>query len=164
MIAEISSHREELRELCRRFHVRRLDLFGSATGDDFDPARSDLDFLVEFDPRAPEALSFKTFFGLKEAPRRCSAVASTLSSRARFAIPISRRASSGLASPSLKRDRKSLLWDASNAATALGGMTAGTSFREFRQRSCSALRRGAPVRDSRRSAQSTRPPGCGACG
>ena len=56
MIAEISSHREELRELCRRFHVRRLDLFGSAMGDDFDPAHSDLDFLVEFDPRAPEAL------------------------------------------------------------------------------------------------------------
>ena len=26
MIAEIASHREELEELCRRFHVRRLDL------------------------------------------------------------------------------------------------------------------------------------------
>jgi predicted nucleotidyltransferase len=67
MIAEISSHREELEELCRRFRVRRLDLFGSATGDDFDSERSDLDFLVEFDPRAPEALSFTTFFDLKEA-------------------------------------------------------------------------------------------------
>ncbi len=67
MIAEISSHREELRESCRRFHVRRLDLFGSATGDDFDADRSDLDFLVEFDRGAPRAMSFKTFFGLKEA-------------------------------------------------------------------------------------------------
>ena len=67
MIAEISSHREELRELCRRFHVRRLYLFGSATGDDFDADRSDLDFLVEFDRGAPGAMSFKTFFGLKEA-------------------------------------------------------------------------------------------------
>jgi predicted nucleotidyltransferase len=67
MIAEISSHREELGELCRRFHVRRLDLFGSATSDDFDAVRSDLDFLVEFDQQAPEALSLKTFFGLKEA-------------------------------------------------------------------------------------------------
>lgn len=66
MIAEIASHREELEELCRRFHVRRLDLFGSAATDGLDPARSDLDFLVEFDPTAPEALSFKTFFGLKE--------------------------------------------------------------------------------------------------
>jgi uncharacterized protein len=67
MIAEISSRREELEELCRRFHVRRLDLIGSAAGDDFDPERSDLDFLVEFDRRAPEALSFKTYFGLKES-------------------------------------------------------------------------------------------------
>jgi uncharacterized protein len=66
MIVEISSHREELGELCRRFHVRRLDLFGSATGGDFDAERSDLDFLVEFDLRAPEALSFTTFFDLKE--------------------------------------------------------------------------------------------------
>ena len=31
----------------------------------------------------------------------------------------------------MKRDRKSLLWDASNAATALGGMTAGKSFANF---------------------------------
>jgi predicted nucleotidyltransferase len=66
MIAEISSHREELEELCRRFHVRRLDLFGSATGDDFDSERSDLDFLVEFDPRAPGGCA-DAFFGLKES-------------------------------------------------------------------------------------------------
>jgi predicted nucleotidyltransferase len=67
MIADITSHRDQLRELCRQFHVRRLDLFGSATGEDFDAERSDLDFLVEFDLRAPEALSLKTFFGLKES-------------------------------------------------------------------------------------------------
>jgi hypothetical protein len=66
MIADIALHREELRALCRRFHVRRLDLFGSATrGGDFDPARSDLDFLVEFDRGAPGALSLDTFLGLK---------------------------------------------------------------------------------------------------
>ena len=64
MIAEILSHREELDELCRRFHVRRLDLFGSAAGDDFDAERSDLDFLVEFEPAA---LSFHIYFGLKES-------------------------------------------------------------------------------------------------
>jgi predicted nucleotidyltransferase len=67
MIADILSHREELGELCRRYHVRRLDLFGSAARGGFVPARSDLDFLVEFDPRAPEALSLKSFFGLKES-------------------------------------------------------------------------------------------------
>jgi uncharacterized protein len=66
MIAEIVSRREELQALCRRFHVRRLDLFGSAARDDFDAARSDLDFLVEFDRQAPEASSFNAYFGLKE--------------------------------------------------------------------------------------------------
>ena len=64
MIAEISLHRGELEQLCRRFHVRRLDLFGSAASDDFDPAHSDLDFLVEFEP---EALSFDIYFDLKES-------------------------------------------------------------------------------------------------
>jgi uncharacterized protein len=68
MIPDIAQHREELRELCRRFHVRRLDVFGSAARQaDFDPARSDLDFLVEFDSGAPEALSLKTYLGLKGA-------------------------------------------------------------------------------------------------
>ena len=38
MIDEIELHREEFRALCRRFHVRRLDLFGSAARGDFDPS------------------------------------------------------------------------------------------------------------------------------
>lgn len=66
MIADISSHRKELTELCRRFHVRRLDLFGSAAGDDFDAERSDLDFLVEFEPTPPGGYA-DAFFGLKES-------------------------------------------------------------------------------------------------
>ena len=44
---------EALATLCRRFHVRTPDVFGSAVAGRFDPARSDLDFLVEFEnPRA----------------------------------------------------------------------------------------------------------------
>jgi uncharacterized protein len=66
MIAEIASHREELTELCRRFNVRRLDLFGSAASDDFDAERSDLDFLVEFEPAPPGGYA-DAFFGLKES-------------------------------------------------------------------------------------------------
>ena len=51
MIAEIATHRAAVAALCARFHVRRLDVFGSAArGTDFDPARSDIDLLVEFDP------------------------------------------------------------------------------------------------------------------
>jgi uncharacterized protein len=63
----IAQRRSEIVALCRRFGVRRLDVFGSAARGDFDPARSDLDFLVEFDHGEPEALSLKTFFRLKEA-------------------------------------------------------------------------------------------------
>ncbi len=67
MIADIALHREEVRDLCRRFHVRRLDIFGSAArGEGFDPAQSDLDFLVEFQPLPPGAY-VDAFFGLKEA-------------------------------------------------------------------------------------------------
>jgi len=65
MIDEIQAHREELRALCRRFRVRRLDLFGSAARGDFDPEHSDFDFIVEFDRSAPQN-PFDSYFGLKE--------------------------------------------------------------------------------------------------
>ena len=51
--------------LCRHFHVRHLDLFGSATDGRFDAARSDLDFLVAFDDM-PEAAYADAYFGLRE--------------------------------------------------------------------------------------------------
>ena len=54
--------------LCRRFGVARLDVFGSAVTGRFDPARSDLDFLVTFDP-ATEAGRRRDYFGLAEALR-----------------------------------------------------------------------------------------------
>ena len=38
----------EIAALCRRYGVRRLDLFGSAATGEFDSETSDLDFLVEF--------------------------------------------------------------------------------------------------------------------
>lgn len=64
MIPAILSHRPELGALCR-FHVKRLDLFGSAADGSFDERRSDLDFLVEFDRNHPDALSLKVFLDLK---------------------------------------------------------------------------------------------------
>lgn len=44
----------EIVELCRTHHVRRLSIFGSAARDDFDPATSDVDVRVEFEPEAIE--------------------------------------------------------------------------------------------------------------
>jgi predicted nucleotidyltransferase len=64
MIKAIEDHREGLDRLCRTFGVRRLELFGSAVSDDrFDPERSDLDFLVEFEPMDP-ACHARSYFGL----------------------------------------------------------------------------------------------------
>ena len=66
MIADIAARRAEIHDLCRRFGVRRLDLFGSAARGDFDPARSDLDFLYEFEDKPPGGYA-DAFFGLKES-------------------------------------------------------------------------------------------------
>jgi predicted nucleotidyltransferase len=66
MHATIESRREALAALCRRFGVARLEVFGSAArGDDFDPARSDADFLVEFTPSELSPLG--QYFGLARA-------------------------------------------------------------------------------------------------
>jgi len=46
----ITENRDKIVELCRTHHVRRLSVFGSAVRDDFDPANSDVDLLVEFGP------------------------------------------------------------------------------------------------------------------
>lgn len=53
--------------LCRRFGVRRLDLFGSAATGRFDPERSDLDFLVSFDDLLPPGAYADAWFGLRSA-------------------------------------------------------------------------------------------------
>ncbi len=39
-----------IRELCRRYHVARLEVFGSAADESFDLKTSDVDFLVQFEP------------------------------------------------------------------------------------------------------------------
>jgi predicted nucleotidyltransferase len=59
----IEQRRTELTELCRRHQVKRLELFGSAADDTFDPRSSDLDFLVDFLPLPPSAHS-RAYFGL----------------------------------------------------------------------------------------------------
>src|SRR5439155_16574437 len=46
----VEAKKRELTELCQRHGVRRLELFGSATSERFNPVTSDLDFLVEFAP------------------------------------------------------------------------------------------------------------------
>jgi predicted nucleotidyltransferase len=39
--------------LCQKHGVRKLEVFGSATSDRFDPETSDVDFVIEFVDRGP---------------------------------------------------------------------------------------------------------------
>jgi uncharacterized protein len=66
----ISDRMDELIELCRQFGVSRLEIFGSAMTDEFDPVRSDLDFLVEFSPDQDLGPWFRDFFVLEDELRR----------------------------------------------------------------------------------------------
>lgn len=61
----IEEKRGELERICRLRHVYQIELFGSATRDDFDPQHSDLDFLVTFGALAPGEHA-DAYFGLLE--------------------------------------------------------------------------------------------------
>jgi hypothetical protein len=61
----IEQHQGEVADLCRRSGARRLDAFGSAVRSDFDPATSDLDFLVELEDMQPADYA-QAYFKLKE--------------------------------------------------------------------------------------------------
>jgi uncharacterized protein len=54
--------KEKIADFCRRHHIRKLAVFGSALRDDFRPD-SDLDVLVEFDPGHTPGLAF---FGMEQ--------------------------------------------------------------------------------------------------
>ncbi|MGH9474488.1 MAG: nucleotidyltransferase family protein [Terriglobales bacterium] len=66
MTSLVAQRRADLETLCRRFRVRRLELFGSAATGEDRPGESDLDFLVEFEP-LPAGGYADTYFGLLEA-------------------------------------------------------------------------------------------------
>jgi uncharacterized protein len=59
----IAIHRAAVEALCRRYQVRQLALFGSAATGKFQSGKSDLDFLVEFQPLSPKERA-DAYFGL----------------------------------------------------------------------------------------------------
>lgn len=62
----IQEKQSQLEALCKQYHAKRLEVFGSVTRDDFNPAMSDLDFLVEFDELGVKNYA-DCYFGLLEA-------------------------------------------------------------------------------------------------
>jgi predicted nucleotidyltransferase len=65
MESVIEKNRKAIAELCRRYHVMRLDVFGSLVAGDFNES-SDIDFLVEFDTDVNRC-RFDNFFELLRA-------------------------------------------------------------------------------------------------
>jgi len=60
--------REPIADFCRRRHIRRLAIFGSALRSDFNQS-SDIDILVEFEPEHSPGL-----FGMARMERELSAL------------------------------------------------------------------------------------------
>ena len=67
MIPFVAEHKKEVGELCRKYPVKRLEVFGFGADGDWRPWVKGLDFLVEFaemPAKGPDV--FETYFGLKE--------------------------------------------------------------------------------------------------
>lgn len=82
----IERQRDAVAMLCRQHGVRRLDVFGSAAGDRFDPGRSDVDLLVDFEPIPPGCYA-DVFFGLREGLERLFGTSVDLITRASVRNP-----------------------------------------------------------------------------
>ena len=52
----IESHKEKIKNLCDKYHVEKMYLFGSALNSNFN-SKSDIDFLVKF-----KAIELKNYF------------------------------------------------------------------------------------------------------
>jgi len=65
MSPRITQQQLVLERICRHYRVRRLELFGSAALHRDDPEKSDLDFLVDFEP-LPTGEYADAYFGLLE--------------------------------------------------------------------------------------------------
>ena len=61
----IQIDREQIARFCQERGIRKLSLFGSVLREDFDPQRSDVDVLAEFDPDALKGVGFR-YFGYAE--------------------------------------------------------------------------------------------------
>jgi predicted nucleotidyltransferase len=68
MATKVDLKKEQLQQLCKKFNVKELYLFGSATTDDFSED-SDLDFIVKFDRQGFEG-AFDQFIDFKQELER----------------------------------------------------------------------------------------------
>ena len=125
MIPLITNHSDQLAEICRRHHVKRLEVFGSAAVGDFNPEKSDIDFLVEFDDS-------DDLFPLPNPQRSDPRIGIPLQSFGRSGHLRQRRKpilpqyqSRAQGNRSLRHDPKThILWDIQQAAQRIDSLTA----------------------------------------
>ena len=125
---------EALPALCRRFGVRRLDLFGSAADGRFDPGRSDLDFLVAFDD-LPGAAAFH-LLDMKAALETLFGRDVDLVDQSKVENPFVRRRIDGQRQQLFPATRMTGLipgyvWHARRSAEGIARMTAGRSLDDY---------------------------------
>lgn len=63
----ITDNKDKIAKICRKYDIARLEIFGSAArGSDFDPVKSDADFLVEYNPPLLPGLYTRYFNMMQE--------------------------------------------------------------------------------------------------
>ena len=123
----VAAKRDEVATLCREVRVRRLDVFGSAVGGQFDPDTSDVDVVVDF----AGAIDFDRFFALKEGLEAIFDALSTSFWLLAWLTPTSGNRSSRLESCSMPRDPRTYLWDAPRAVELICQFVDGKLFADY---------------------------------
>lgn len=68
MVSVLAERQLEIADLCARFGVRRLEVFGSAASEEgFDPQNSDVDLIVDFQPGHDLGPWLQNYFALRDA-------------------------------------------------------------------------------------------------
>jgi len=99
MIDLITDNRVQIAELCRIYGVQKLEVFGSAATEAFDPDRSDIDLIVDFADESPGLA--RRYVASPKRSKRSSSGESISSSTNRSRTRISARASTGQGRPSM---------------------------------------------------------------
>ena len=69
----IQIDREQVARFCRERGIRKLSLFRSVLRHDFDPQKSDMNVLAEFEPGVLKNVGFQYFLGMERNSRPSSA-------------------------------------------------------------------------------------------
>ena len=126
----ITARLSDIADLCRVHHVRRLAVFGSAARDDFDPERSDIDLLVEFEIPGV-ANRFDLYFDLHEVLEGFFSRKVDLIEMGSIRNPFLQKTVERDRGPCMQRDPRALLSDVEQAAQDILGFTQNVTLEQY---------------------------------